>query len=214
MAFRMLSRRPQPPQGRSLLTPDVYMPEVNIYDVFWNSVRAKKPASVLEMGTRRSSPDRKTHNLDQFPWVEAESYVRMDIRGGVDVDVVGDIHSLPKEWENHFECFIADAVFEHLERPWIAAKEVAKVLSPGGLFFVVTHQTYPLHGHPNDFFRFSKEALSLIFTDAGLTVDLAEYSERCLIIPPAHVVPTELLEAWNKEYPSYALSIVVGRKPH
>ncbi|MBD9510524.1 methyltransferase domain-containing protein [Ensifer sp. ENS10] len=192
----------------------LHMPEVNPYEFFWGLVQDKRPASVLEVGTRRSDDARSTHLLAEFPWIrETSNYVRADIQDGLDVDIIADLHTLPEEWSGRFQCFIADAVFEHLERPWLAAKEVSRVLAPGGLFFVVTHQTYPIHGHPNDFFRFSKEALRLIFEDADLVVDLAEYSERCLIIPPAHVVPPELLEMWNWEFPSYALSIVVGRKP-
>jgi 2-polyprenyl-3-methyl-5-hydroxy-6-metoxy-1,4-benzoquinol methylase len=45
-----------------------------------------------------------------------------------------------------FDALVAVAVFEHLERPWIAAKEVARVLKPGGFAYVSTHQTFPLHG--------------------------------------------------------------------
>lgn len=196
-----------------MLAPDVYVPESDIYEVFRKNIRTHNPSSVLEVGTRRSDPSRKTHNRDNFPWVRQENYVRMDIRDGVDVDVLGDLHALPDDWSGRFGCFIADAVFEHLERPWIAARETARVLERGAPFLVATHQCYPIHGHPNDFFRFSKEALSLIFEDAGLSVEVAEYAERCMIVPPEHIVPYELLEGWNREFPSYVMVRLTGRKP-
>lgn len=215
MLLKLFGRRQPAPSKveRSMLSPDTYVPEVNIYDVFWRNVQAKQPSKVLEVGTRRTAPDRKTHSRDWFPWVPHEDYIRLDIRDGMDVDMLGDIHNLPADWNDRFGCFIADAVFEHLERPWIAAKEVARVLEPGAPFLIVTHQCFPIHGHPNDFFRFSKEALRLIFEDAGLIVDAAEYGEQCMIVPPEHIVPYEMLEGWNREFPSYAMVRVTGRHP-
>ena len=215
MPFKLFARGPAPvPEPvRPMLAPDVYVPEVNVYEIFRKRILEKKPKSVLEVGTRRSASDRATHQKDSFPWVPDEDYIRLDIRDGIDVDMIGDLHALPEDWTARFECVIADAVFEHLERPWIAAREVARVLAPGASFLVVTHQCYPIHGHPNDFFRFSKEALRLIFEDAGLIVDAAEYSDQCLVVPPERIVPYEMLESWNREFRSYALVKVVGRHP-
>lgn len=212
--MRIFSRRQAAaPQPKPMLSPQVHTPEVDPYGIFNQNISANKPMSVLEVGTRRSDPTRSTHSRGAFPWVPHEDYIRLDIRDGLDVDMLGDLHALPPEWSDRFGCFIADAVFEHLERPWIAAREVARVLKPGGAFLVVTHQCFPIHGHPNDFFRFSKEALRLIFEDAGLVVDAAEYGEQCMIVPPEHIVPYDMLEEWNRTYPSYVMVRVTGRKP-
>jgi hypothetical protein len=42
--------------------------------------------------------------------------------------------------------------------------------APGGICYIETHQTFPFHRYPQDYFQFSKEALTLIFADAGLEV--------------------------------------------
>ncbi|OCP18525.1 MULTISPECIES: class I SAM-dependent methyltransferase [unclassified Ensifer] len=139
--------------------------------------------------------------------------MRLDIRDGIDVDFIGDLHALPQEWTSSFDLFIADAVFEHLERPWIAAKEVSRVLAPGAIFLAVTHQCYPIHGHPSDFFRFSTEALRVIFEDAGLVVEAVEYSDQCMIVLPEHLLPYKMIESWNREFPSYTMVRATGRKP-
>jgi SAM-dependent methyltransferase len=196
-----------------MIGPDPYRPEADVFGVFQAGIAELRPKRVLEVGTRRVDPDKHTHAKGGFPWVADEDYVMLDVRGGIDVDVVGDLHALPEAWTGRFDCFIACAVFEHLERPWVAAREVSRILAPGGLFFVLTHQCWPIHGHPSDFFRFSKQALRLIFEDAGLVVEAADYAEQCLIVPAEHLVPYAGLAGWNREFPSYVHVMATGRKP-
>jgi len=137
----------------------------------------------------------------------------VDIKPGADVDVVADVHSLPLDWTNRYDACIANAVFEHLERPWIAAKEVARILAPGGSCYVATHQTFPLHGYPKDFFRFSADALALIFADAGLDALAVGYSHRTWISLPPELLPSSELDDWNAEFPSYAVVALAATKP-
>ena len=158
-----------------------------------------------------------------FPGIERANYTMADIRPGPDVDVIADLHALPDEWTGRYDAFWAGAVFEHLERPWIAAKEVARVLMPGGLCYVATHQTWPLHGHPSDFWRFSAEALALIFRDAGLEVLSVGYQHRLRIVLPLDVMPPDVargpdrrraqwLDEWNQLSPSYGVVKLAARK--
>lgn len=190
-----------------------YVPVQSPWDWFAKATREHQPRRVLEAGTLQAVPGVSTHSRRNFPWVADKDYVRLDLFPGADVDVVGDLHRLPAEWSGSFDCFIANAVFEHLDRPWLAAKEVARVLAPGGLFFVATHQCFPYHGYPSDFFRFSREALRLIFEDAGLEVAVSDYRDRCMIVPPAEIVGPAQVGQWNELFPSYILVAAAGRKP-
>ncbi len=192
---------------------ETYTPEADYEASFWGDVRRSEGVRVLEVGTLQSVPGRSTHGRAAFPLVRDEDYVKLDVAPGPDVDVVGDVHALPAEWSGRYDAFIAQAVWEHLQRPWIAAREVARVLAPGGKFFVVTHQTFPIHGYPSDYFRFSREALRLLFEDAGLVVDACDYKHRCLIVPMPPVLAPEQIDIWNKTYPSYILVGAAGRKP-
>ncbi len=65
--------------------------------------------------------------------------------------------------------------------------------------------------YPSDFFRFSREALRLIFEDAGLEVEVSDYRDRCMILAPA-MVETGSFHLWNALFPSYIQVLATGRK--
>lgn len=175
-------------------------------------IRERRPRKVLEIGTAQAVAGVSTHNMKIFPDTTRSDYTMLDIKPGADVDVVGDIHRMPPEWTDRFDACVADAVFEHLERPWIAAQEVARVLRPGGFCHIITHQTFPLHGYPSDFFRFSTDALALIFADAGMQVLAVGYQHRTKIILPPELLEREQLEKWNQDFPSYAVVKITATK--
>ena len=57
-----------------------------------------------------------------------------------------------------------------------------KALKPGGLVFVQTHQTFPIHAVPFDYFRFSTDALRSLFSRSmGMKVHAAGYSSPAAI---------------------------------
>lgn len=182
-------------------------------DTFFEFAKSlNSDASVLEIGTKQGVVGVSTHSQAYFPNVQRHNYIMSDVLPGADVDVVANLHALLPEWEGRFDCCVANAVFEHLERPWIAAKEVARVLKKGGGCYVWTHQTYPIHGWPSDFFRFSDAALKLIFEDAGMTVIDVAYEHRAKIIPPDIVVPQAICESWNADWPSYIAVHIFAKK--
>ena len=158
-------------------------------------------ARILELGTLRSTPGRPTHLRDMFP---SYDYVRSDGTAGEDVDVVADAHALSATFgPGSFDCVIAMSVWEHLRRPWDCAEEVHKVLKWGGLALIATHQTFPLHGYPQDYFRFSAEALRECFR--AFDVIQLGYAQPCVIDPGP--IPN-----WNPAAPAYLDIIGVFHK--
>lgn len=196
--------------------PDISSPAPR--DTFFEWARTLGPAAqVLEVGTKQSVAGVPTHSQARFPGVARDNYLMADVEEGADVDCVADVHDLPDDWANRFDAVVAIAVFEHLERPWIAAKEIRKVLKPGGRCYIATHQTYPIHGYPSDFFRFTKEALTLIFEDAQIEVLEVAYEHRTWIRLPNHLVPKRYgkaayVDRWNGASPSYICVHLAGRK--
>ncbi len=130
---------------------------------------------VLELGTARSIPTRSTKHADWVP--NAGQYLGTDITPGPDVDIVADIHRLTQViGEEQFDAIISCSSFEHFKYPHKAAHEIMKALRVGGIVFIQTHQTFPLHAYPYDYFRFSREALAGLFgTRMGFRVLATDY---------------------------------------
>lgn len=161
-------------------------------------------ADVLELGTKRSNPKVSTVHRD---WAGADAkFVMSDFQSGLDVDVVADIHSLSAAFpDKKFDGVIACSVFEHVQRPWIAAAEIAKVLKPGGRIFVQTHFAFPIHGFPQDFWRFTSEALQTIFEDAGLRTIRSGYEFPCQIVSER--------EPSTAKGEAYLNTVIISEKP-
>jgi SAM-dependent methyltransferase len=128
---------------------------------------------VLELGTMRSIPDRSTKHDAWIP--HAAEYLGTDIALGV--DLVADIHKLADTLgDESFDIIISCSSFEHFKYPHLAAHQVMRTLRVGGLLFIQTHQTFPLHAFPYDYFRFSREALAGMFgTRMGFNVISTDY---------------------------------------
>jgi SAM-dependent methyltransferase len=58
---------------------------------------------------------------------------------------------------------IALDTLEHVERPWEAMAEIQRVLKPGGIAILTSVMRFPIHGYPNDYWRFTPEGLRSLF---------------------------------------------------
>lgn len=168
-----------------------------------NLLAASETGSVLEVGTRRWGLD-STHHRAMFPNVS--DYVMADFMDGVDVDVVSDLHDLKEFSDESFDAFYAASVFEHVQFPWVAAQSIHRVLKTGGWLYVATHHTFPVHGYPHDYTRWTDEGLRSLFEWAGFTVEAAGMNTRCKIQQPASV------PVWDDHAPAYIGVSVVARK--
>ncbi len=97
--------------------------------------------------------------------------------------MVADVHTLADEHgEEQFDAIISCSSFEHFKYPHLAAHQLMQALKPGGLIFIQTHQTFPLHAFPFDYFRFSREALEGLFgTRMGVDVVAVDYEFPAVI---------------------------------
>lgn len=129
---------------------------------FFTRVKLMPSPQVLEIGTKRAFENRSTMHRSWIP--HAQEFLGLDYQSGLDVDVVADIHRLSDVFpESRFDVVISCSTFEHLKYPWIATVELSRCLKVGGCIFVQTHQTYPLHGAPYDYWRFTADGLEGLF---------------------------------------------------
>jgi SAM-dependent methyltransferase len=95
---------------------------------------------------------------------EIVAYDTTDVRG------VGEV--LPFR-DNTFDAVISLAVLEHVKDPFQCAKEIARVLKPGGDLMCCVPFLQPLHGYPHHYYNMSHQGLSNLF-DKYLEVDKVE----------------------------------------
>lgn len=93
------------------------------------------------------------------------SYKVLDYVSTYHPDIVGDVQDLPF-LDDSQESIICLAVLEHVENPIIAAREMYRVLKPGGYCFVYVPFLYYYHaekGYYKDYWRFTDDATRSIF---------------------------------------------------
>jgi SAM-dependent methyltransferase len=188
----MLGGASNPPEGAALL------------GLFLKRCAQLASPTVLELGTKRSIPERSTMHVEWVP--HAREYVGSDISAGPDVGIVADVHELSRvTGRERFDVVISCSSFEHFKYPHRAAHEIMKVLKPGGLLFVQTHQSFPLHAYPYDYFRFSREALAGLFgTRMGFNVVGTAYEY------PARIYSRQ--DSGTRSQPAYLNVVLFGEK--
>jgi hypothetical protein len=176
----------------------------DLLDNFIDQCRLKDAPKVLELGTRRSYEERSTRHDSWVP--HASTFIGADIELAEDVDLVADVHRLTETTgHEEFDIIISCSSFEHFKYPHLAAHEIMKAMKIGGLLFIQTHQSYPLHASPHDYFRFSRDALSGLFgTRMGFEVIATSYDF------PVRLKAKESFEV--SFLPAYLNTCLFGRK--
>jgi SAM-dependent methyltransferase len=96
-----------------------------------------------------------------------DRYVGVD-RDGRDADVLTDVHVLPFR-DASFDHVITNAVLEHTANPFVAVREVARVLKPGGVFSGSVAFMEPYHHR--SYFHPSPDGVAHVMGTAGLDLE-------------------------------------------
>jgi SAM-dependent methyltransferase len=121
---------------------------------------------VLEVGSRAHDPGAWwiiNRDLALGQWTG------VDMQPGHNVDRVVDMHTPPEEWRGRFTGVLCSEVLEHVRRPTVFLEGVRSVMRPGGLLVVTTLFSFPEHGFPNDYRRWTRAGLEAELEDAGFT---------------------------------------------
>ena len=100
---------------------------------------------------------------------EIAAYDTTDVRG------VGEI--LPFK-DNSFDAVLSLAVLEHVKDPFACAREIIRVLKPGGELFACVPLLQPVHGYPHHYYNMTAMGLRNLFAPhlAGIEQDVPPYA--------------------------------------
>lgn len=105
----------------------------------------------LGAGGRRLSPETRT----------------VDVTPGPEVDVVADIHHVPLP-DQSFELVVCTGTLNLCRDPGQVAKEMARLLVPGGWVHLEIGLFQPYLPEPEDYHRFTLPGLRLLFGQVGI----------------------------------------------
>jgi SAM-dependent methyltransferase len=94
-----------------------------------------------------------------------ENVVNFEIVDYDTTDVLGIGESLPFV-DASFDAVISIAVLEHVRNPFACAREIARVLKPGGELHADVPFLQPLHGFPNHYYNMTHQGLRALFEDS------------------------------------------------
>jgi SAM-dependent methyltransferase len=136
------------------------------------------------------------------------SYVGVDINPGPGVDVVCNAEELVERFgTERFDLVVSTELLEHV-RDWRAVISTMKrIVRPGGLIVITTRsQGFPIHGFPDDFWRYEASDMRVIFGDCYLEAVDVDRSEPGVFVA-ARRPPSQDFEPFDLS--GYAL-----RSPH
>jgi SAM-dependent methyltransferase len=117
--------------------------------------------AVLEIGSKDYG---STSSFREF--YAGSEYVGVDMSEGKGVDVVADLtRSVGPLPENHFDLGICCSVLEHVEKPWLFAANLTRVIRPGGRLYMSVPWVWRYHAYPDDYFRFSHRGVRSLFDE-------------------------------------------------
>jgi SAM-dependent methyltransferase len=74
-----------------------------------------------------------------------------------------------------YDVVLSGQVLEHVRKPWVWIKEVARVCRPGGVVVTINPVSWPYHEAPIDCWRAFPEGVRALYDDASLDVLVSEW---------------------------------------
>ncbi len=138
---------------------------------------ANQPLNVLDVGSRAIGNGSLTHRSTIL--AQGWSYFGMDMEPGENVDlVVPDGYDWKEIDDDQYDVVLCSQVLEHTRYPWRLTQEIARVLRPRGLAFLIAPSAGHVHRYPEDCFRYFPDGLPALAHAAGLQIVEAHVQQR------------------------------------
>ncbi|MGR3607285.1 MAG: class I SAM-dependent methyltransferase [Sulfitobacter sp.] len=164
---------------------------------------------MLEIGGRLNP---RNKNFPEFDYTALDLAEAPRASGQKQVEVtLGNITDCPHIGDASFDFIFSLDVFEHIDRPWLAAKEIQRLLKPGGVTVHSTLFSWRYHPCPIDYWRYSAEGLKSLFD--GLECLHADFDfterRRDLRGRDGNMIECDALGGWRENVRVH----YAGRKP-
>lgn len=125
--------------------------------------------------------------------------------------------------EGAFDVVVSDQVLEHVQGdPQQAIHESLRVVRPGGLIIHTTCLIHPIHGAPQDFWRFTPYGLSFLCREAAEVLEVGGWGNpavwlldwldlRYEPVPESRWHPAHWIATWNTEHWPVSTWVVARR---
>jgi SAM-dependent methyltransferase len=99
-------------------------------------------------------------------------YKRADFlqKDGDTLDYILDKNSRVNEKGETFDFILSTQVLEHVDDPHGYIQECYRLLKKGGRLYITTHGSYPDHGCPYDYYRWTADGLARILQSVGFEI--------------------------------------------
>lgn len=105
-------------------------------------------------------------------------YIGIDIRRGPNVDIIVEPYKYPFK-DNSFELVISGQTLEHVQAPWLWAKELYRITTKGGYVAIIAPYLFLQHRFPVDCWRILPDGAIYLLKDwAGFEEAYAEISDN------------------------------------
>jgi hypothetical protein len=103
---------------------------------------------------------------DLRPYFPGKEYVGLDMRHGPGVDKIVDLHLLGYRLAGRpVGTMLCMDTLEHVRDPWLAMREMASVMQPGGVLIISSHMLAPIHDFPSDYWRFTPSCFEMMLAE-------------------------------------------------
>jgi len=144
---------------------------------------------VIEVGSRKFRGAQWWADFRQLTLDMGHRYKGTDFMAGPNVDLVVDLSEpngpveLLRKTNRLADLVICTEVLEHVWNPGALLRGMFQILKPNGLLVLTTLFAFPIHNHPEDFWRFTPVCLERLFLASGLTeVDVKTNGETLFSI--------------------------------
>lgn len=115
--------------------------------------------------------------------------------------------------DHTFDAVVSQAVFEHLQDPHQTARELYRILRPGGLIHLDTAFMQPLHGDPWHFFNMTQHGLRQVmapFEEVRCGIKSYQYPSASLLMQLEAITPFITSRKWRKTIAKWHKELQAG----